>query len=152
VNDDTLTPFVDALSASLCVMVLVSISFIVQNTLQLVSAAKGHVEKSIIKSDQIPIKFNLPIAIDLSKNEITYASNFRLTETEIEYIRQDIDNFGKVKIVLMSNQSQAKSTANLIRFLLMLKLADGMPIETEIIEISSPVSLLKWADASDQTL
>ena len=83
-DDETLTPFVDALSASLIIMILIAISFILQNAIAIHESAKEFVDFEIEEEEYNPIDFRRPIKINIEKGEILFLVNFKLNKDEIE--------------------------------------------------------------------
>jgi len=146
-DDETLTPFVDALSASLIIMILVAISFILQNITSIRDVAKQHVvDSKVEEEDGSPIKFNDPLSVDHENNEILFILNFKLADNDIKIIREELMSYERVKITIGGKQSERKMTANLIRFLAMMQLPRESNVETTIVPSRSTVSKLSWSN------
>ena len=144
-DDETLTPFVDALSASLIIMILIAISFILQNAIAIHESAKEFVDFEIEEEEYNPIDFRRPIKINIEKGEILFLVNFKLNKDEIETIRNEILKNPTLSINVKSKRSERKSTVNLIRFLSMMNLPDSISIKTNIESSKSTVSYLTWS-------
>jgi hypothetical protein len=145
VDDETLTPFVDALSASLIIMILIAISFILQNAIAIHESAKEFVDFKIDEEEYNPIAFRRPVKIDFENNKILFLVNFELNEKEIETIRSQILQNATLTISVNSKQNDRKSTANLIRFLSMMDLPSSIFVKTNIEQSKSTVSYLTWS-------
>lgn len=144
-DDETLTPFVDALSASLIVMVLIAISFILQNAIALNDSAQSYVDVSVKDDAYSPIFFRKPVKIDFDKKEILFLVNFELTEIEIENLRNELLQYSSLNFRIESRETDKKSTASLIRFILMMSLPKDIPITTEIKQTKNTLSKLIWS-------
>jgi hypothetical protein len=145
VDDETLTPFVDALSASLIIMILIAISFILQNAIAIHESAKEFVDFEIDEESYTPIAFRRPIKIDYESKEILFLVNFELNEEEVTKIRNEILQNTTLTLHVKSKQSDRKSTANLIRFLSMMDLPKNISVKTHIETSKSTVSYLTWS-------
>jgi hypothetical protein len=145
-DDETLMPFVDALSASLIIMILVVISFILQTTLSLEASAKGFVAIAMNSKNYTPIEFNRPLRIDIDKKEVLYLINFTLNKEEILKIKSSMIKESEVIIIIHTNQSVEKATVNLVRFYKMIKLPPEINIKSKIIHSESVVDRLTWSD------
>ena len=77
-NDEALTPFVDALSASLIIMILIAISFILQNAIAINASAKEFVDVQVKDNDYNPITFRPALKVDIESREILFLVNFDL--------------------------------------------------------------------------
>jgi hypothetical protein len=152
VDDEALTPFVDALSATLIIMVLVAISFILQTTLSLETSARNFVNTPaesaipIKKTAYNPFNFQRPLRIDTDKKEILYFINFTLSYEDILNIKKSISSEKILNIMIRSNQSQEKATINMLRFIKLINLPKAIEIKTEIIESGSTVNRLTWSN------
>jgi len=146
VDDETLTPFVDALSASLIIMILIAISFILQNAIVIGSSAKNFVDFQVEEETYSPIEFRRPLRVDIEKKEILFIVNFELTEEEISAIREDMLQYPKVNLHIKSKQSERKSTANLIRFISMIDLPKQIVVSTKIEASTTTTSHLTWRE------
>jgi hypothetical protein len=145
VDDETLTPFVDALSASLIIMILIAISFILQNAIAIHESAKNFVDFKINEESFSPVSFRRPLKIDIKNKEILFLVNFELNKEEIEEIRNEIMQYSTLNLHVKSKQSDRKSTANLIRFLSMIDLPKNISVKTHIEPSKSTVSYLIWS-------
>ena len=144
-DDETLTPFVDALSATLIIMILVAISFILQTALSLEASARGFVDIPIISKHYTPIDFKQPLRVDVDKREILYLVNFILNDDDILKIKDSLANKKEFKIVVYTNQTEEKATVNILRFLSMIELSSDVNVTTKIILSRSLVGRLTWS-------
>ena len=144
-DDETLTPFVDALSASLIIMILIAISFILQNSIAIDQSARAFVDLQIEEKKYSPVVFAKPLHVDIKKREILYLSNFELTDEEINLIRSDIVQYKTLSIYIESKQSDKKNTANLLRFIAMLDLPQEISIKTRITRSKTIIDHLRWS-------
>lgn len=144
-DDETLTPFVDALSASLIIMILIAISFILQNAIAIHESAKEFVDFEIDEENYTPIAFRRPIKIDYESKAVLFLVNFELNEEEVTRIRNEILQNATLTLHVKSKQSDRKSTANLIRFLSMMNLPKNISVKTHIDISKSTVSYLTWS-------
>jgi hypothetical protein len=145
-DDDTLTPFVDALSATLIIMVLVSISFIVQSALTVADSARKYTEVKLDEDESVPIEFNKPLKIDIDKNELIYLVNFELTPEEVKAIKDDFYGSKSVEFVVRSKDSDKKAAANLLRFLIALNLSKEINVKTRIVQMDESLSKITWSN------
>ena len=151
-DDETLTPFVDALSATLIIMVLVAISFILQTTLSLEASARNFMSISdggfttVERTPYNPFDFQRPLRIDTDKKELLYFINFTLSNEDILNIKTSMSNEKTLNIMMRSNQSQEKATINMLRFIQLMSLPKAIEIKTEIIESGSTVNRLTWSN------
>jgi hypothetical protein len=143
-DDETLTPFVDALSATLIIMVLVCISFIVQSALTVADSARKYTEIKVSEDESVPIEFNSPLKIDLEKNELVYLVNFEMNQDEITLIKKDLEGVSSVEFVVSSKDTEKKSVANLFRFLIALNLSKEVTVRTKIVRIDESLSKITW--------
>jgi hypothetical protein len=146
VDDEALTPFVDALSASLIIMILVAISFILQSAIAINESAKAFIDFEIKNENHTPIFFREPLNIDFEKKEITFLINFELNEEEIAQIKSDLLQKSTLSLRIKSKQPDRQSTANIIRFLSMIDLPEGISVKTSIEPTKSTVSYLIWSE------
>lgn len=144
-DDETLTPFVDALSASLIIMILIAISFILQNSIAIDQSARAFVDLQIEEKKYSPVVFAKPLRVDMEKREILYLSNFELTDEEINLIRNDIVQHKTLSIYIESKQSDKKNTANLVRFIAMLNLPQEISVKTRITRSKTIIDHLRWS-------
>jgi hypothetical protein len=144
-GDETLTPFVDALSATLIIMILVAISFILQTALSLEATARGFVDVPIISKLYTPIEFKKPLLVNVDKREILYLVNFTLNDDDILKIKDSLANKKEFKVIIYTNQTEQKATVNILRFLSMIKLSSDVNVTTTIIQSRSLVGRLTWS-------
>lgn len=144
-DDETLTPFVDALSASLVIMVLVSICFTLQNIISIRDSAKQVVDiKSEENGNNSPVIFRPALEFNLEDRYINYYINFKLTQENISKLKSQLEGAKQLKITIKSKQSQNKSTSNLINFITLLELPPELKVTTSIEKSDLYYSKLEW--------
>lgn len=143
-DDDTLAPFVDALSAALILMVLVSIFFMLQTATSLGSAAKQQSLNDIDEKRYNPIVFHDVLRSNIDEHQFEYLINFRLEKEMVEQIRAQMLKGKKVKVTIQSRDDLRKNTVNLMRFLAYLKLPSQIKVETSMQSTTNVLSTVKW--------
>lgn len=143
-DDETLTPFVDLLSGTLVIMLLVAMSFIIQGAVIVTDSARKYTQIKIEEDESSPIEFNRILKIDLDKNEIVYLVNFELTPEEVESIKKDLSGLKSVEFIVSSKDTEKKSVANLFLFLTALKLSKELEVRTKIVSIDESLSKITW--------
>ncbi|MDV7105621.1 hypothetical protein R3X26_14535 [Vibrio sp. TH_r3] len=143
-DDDTLAPFVDALSSALIMMVLVSIFFMLQTATSLNSAAKQQSLNDIQEQSNTPIVFHDVLRSNLEEQQFEYLVNFKLEKQFVETIRAQILQASSVKFIIYSRDDARKNTVNFLRLLAYLKLPPHIKVETEMQSSKNVLSLLKW--------
>lgn len=143
-DDDTLAPFVDALSSALILMVLVSIFFMLQTATSLSSAAKQQSLNDIQENAYSPIMYHDVMRSNLDEHEFSYLVNFKLNKDFIEDIRAQMLDAKKVKITIYSRDDVKKNTVNLIRLLKYLQLPAQIKVETSMQPSTDVLSTVKW--------
>lgn len=143
-NDETLAPFVDALSSALIVMVLVSIFFMLQTATSLSSAAKEQSLNDIQDHNRSPIVYRDVMRSNLDENQFEYLINFKLEAEFLEKIRAQMVNAEHVKFTVYSRDSARKNTVNLMRLLAYLKLPSKLKVETSMQSTTDVLSKISW--------
>lgn len=146
-DDNTLAPFVDALASALIMMVLVAVFFLLQSITSIAESAKLYtVSPNTLEEKKFsPIFFHKALKVNLEKNEILYMSNFDLTPEELDKVKQEISEATtEVKLTIQSNDSDTKTTANLLRFLGQLDLPSGKVPKIIFAESESTISKIIW--------
>ncbi|WED20666.1 hypothetical protein L3Q72_08380 [Vibrio sp. JC009] len=143
-DDDTLAPFVDALSSALILMVLVSIFFMLQTATSLSSAAKQHSINDIDENKYSPIVYHDVMRANLDEHQFEYLINFKLEKEFIEQIRSQMLEAKKVKIIIHSRDDVKKNTVNLMRLLAYLKLPSEIKVETSMQTTTNVLSTVEW--------
>ncbi len=131
-NDEALTPFVDALSASLIIMILIAISFILQNAIAINQSAKEFVDVQIEGNDYNPVTFRPALKVDIDVRAILFLVNFDLDDVTKNKIREEIINYTALTVTIRTRQSDRQSTANIIRFINMMDLPQDIQVTTVI--------------------
>ena len=143
-DDDSLAPFVDALSSALIMMVLVSIIFMLQTATFLNSAAKQQSLNDIQEQDTTPIVFHDVMRSNLDEHQFEYLVNFKLEKDFVAQIRAQMLQANSVKIIIHSRDNAKKNTVNLLRLLAYLKLPPQIKVETEMQPSTNVLSILEW--------
>ncbi|MGX9416358.1 hypothetical protein ACXJY6_12770 [Vibrio sp. RC27] len=143
-DDDSLAPFVDALSSALIIMVLVCIFFMLQTATSLSSAARQHTLNNIEEEDKSPIIYQQIIRANLDEHQFDYLINFKLEKEFVEQIKAQLQGANKVEIVIQSRDNNRKNTVNLMRFLAYLKLPSDIKVHTSMKITNNVVSTVKW--------
>lgn len=143
-NDDTLAPFVDALSSALIMMVLVSIFFMLQTATSLNSAAKQTSLNDFQENKYNPIVYHDVMRSNLDEHQFEYLVNFKLEQSFIDKIKSQMLEAKKVKITIYSRDDIKKSTVNLIRLLKYLQLPPHIKVETSMQPTTNVLSKVQW--------
>ncbi|WP_375749703.1 hypothetical protein [Vibrio sp. HN007] len=143
-DDDTLAPFVDALSSALIMMVLVGIFFMLQTATSLNSAAQEASLNDFQESEYNPIVYHEVMRSDLDEHQFEYLINFKLEPEFVESIRGQLLEAQKVKFTIYSRDDLKKSTVNLIRLLKYLQLPSHIKVETSMQPTTNVLSKVKW--------
>lgn len=143
-DDDTLAPFVDALSSGLIVMVLVSIFFMLQTATSLTSAAKQMTLNNINENRYTPIVYHDVKRVDLEAHKFNYLINFKLEPELIELIKLQMIEATKVKFTIYSRDDDKKNTVNLLRLLAYLQLPSTIKVETSMQSTTEVLSTVQW--------
>jgi len=143
--DDALAPFVDVLASSLIIMVLVCLFFLIQTTSSISASARLEVVATVPNVDHFsPIHFREIIDSDMDNNNFRYVVNFELKDELIALIDAKISDKSEMKVIVESKDTVRKSTVNLSRFLQALDLPEKMKIKTQIIQVNSVLSTVRW--------
>lgn len=143
-DDDTLAPFVDALSSALIIMVLVSIFFMLQTATSLSSAARQQSLNDIEEHDSSPIIYQDIVRANLEEHQFEYLINFKLEKEFVEKIRAQLVDAKSVKIAIHSRDNSRKNTVNLMRLLAYLKLPPEIKVQTSMQLSTNVTSTVKW--------
>ena len=143
-DDDTLAPFVDALSSALIIMVLVSIFFMLQTATSLSSAARQQSLNDIAEHDSSPIIYQDIVRANLEEHQFEYLINFKLEKEFVEKIRAQLVDAKSVKIAIHSRDNSRKNTVNLMRLLAYLKLPPEIKVQTSMQLSTNVTSTVKW--------
>lgn len=143
-DDDTLAPFVDALSSALIMMVLVSIFFMLQSATSLNAAAQKASLNDFQESEYNPIVYHEVMRSNLEGHQFEYLINFKLEQEFIDSIREQLLEAQKVKFTIYSRDDLKKSTVNLIRLLKYLQLPSHIKVETSMQPTTNVLSKVKW--------
>lgn len=143
-DDDTLAPFVDALSSALILMVLVSIFFMLQTATSLSSAAKQQSLNDLNETPFDPIAYHDVLRPDLERHQFNYLINFKLEDDFVAKVREQMLGAREVKITIYSRDNVKKNTVNLIRLLTHLKLPPQIKVKTAMQTTTDVLSTVKW--------
>lgn len=147
-DDETLAPFVDALTTALIIMVLVAMFFLLQSVAAISSSAKlMTVSSAPVEEDRPyfnPIVFRKPVSVNFPANEIVYLINFELKADELSQLKEVLMKYKQVNFVFYSNDTDTKIVANMVHFLGALALPAEIKVVTRIEKSDSSLSKVKW--------
>jgi hypothetical protein len=147
-DESSMAAFVDALSAALMIMVLISLFFMLNSATAVIDLAK-RVPVTFISVDEEappfnPVVFRPPIRLDLDAQQIVYLLNFRLDSEQIAAINDSIRDYRSLHVRIVSSETPEKVTAMLIRFLSIIENPLEKDITTTFEIVTDNVSILSW--------
>lgn len=147
-NDDTLAPFVDALTSALIIMVLVSIFFLVQTATSITQSAKlvTITNNNIDEGTPLftPITYRDVVEYSLDEDLFRYIVNFKLDSVHRDLIAAKLKDATYLMITIKSNDDKRKSAVNILKFIETMNISPGIEVHTEVLPSNSVLSSLSW--------